>query len=152
MVATMTTIRYARGVNSLMLSSLRDSAIAESLVTKVIDCCGKAQGRAGRVTVTPSAGDHCWAPADLDRIVAEVRPVLESGDQVLIHCNSGRSRSSTAAAAVLLAMGLVSNVDAALSATVLDPATSGICRTTPHRRAVQSLRDWWISKRQIQMF
>jgi hypothetical protein len=145
----MTTLRSARiqGAAHLLICGLQDSASAEVLVSKIIDCCGKAKGRAGRVTVTPSAGDHCWSPADLDRIVAEVSPVLQAGDRVLIHCNSGRSRSSTAAAAVLLAMGLATTPDVALAATTLESS-----RTTPHRRAVQSLRDWWATKRQAQLF
>ena len=141
----MTTVRSARvaGASPLLICGLRDSAQVEATVSTIIDCCGKAAGRAGRVTITPSAGDHCWAPADLDRIVAAVCPVLSAGDRVLIHCSSGRSRSATAAAAVLLAMGLAATPDLALAATTLEPGPSGRARTAPHRRAVQSLRAWW---------
>jgi hypothetical protein len=48
---------------------------------------------------------------------------------------------------VLLAMGMATTPDLALAATTLE---SG--RTTPHRRTVQSLRDWWATKRQGQLF
>lgn len=55
-------------------------------------------------------------PADLDHVAALVREVaaIETGD-VLVHCDSGRGRAPTFAAAVLIARGLATDAADALA-------------------------------------
>ena len=111
----------------------------------VVDCCGKGPDRRNGVTAVPTAGDHRWNPDDLDRIVRLVTPRLESGAFVLVHCRSGRSRSTTAAAAVLLATGWTDDPVKAVAACQL-PGSK------PDTRCVKSLRLWWQGRVQPTLF
>lgn len=130
----------------LFVSGLTESRQVEHLMELVVDCCGRGGDRPNGIVARPSAGDHRWAPADLDRIVLEVAPRLRDGHRVLVHCRSGRSRSTTAAAAVLLDMGLAGTPDEAVRMVALGAGRP------PDRRCTVSLREWWSARRQIPLF
>lgn len=89
-------------------------------VDDIIDCTPEGcRGHAHMAKVLhlpPTGGnDHQWEMTDLDDIVELVIGCLEKGRIVLIHCNRGVSRSTTAACAVLLALGKARNVPEAIS-------------------------------------
>ncbi len=130
----------------LFVSGLIESRQVDHLMGLVVDCCGRGGDRQNGIIVKPSAGDHRWAPADLDRIVGEVAPRLRDGHRVLVHCRSGRSRSTTAAAAVLLDMGLAGTPDEAVRMVALGTGRP------PDRRCTSSLREWWSARRQGSLF
>lgn len=135
----------------LFVCGLRESLEIDHMVGLVVDCCGRGGDRTNGIVVRPSAGDHRWAIADLDRIVGAVAPVLEAGGRVNIHCRSGRSRSTTAAAAVLLAMGRATNPDDAVRMVALNAHKDGVGEA-PDRRCMTSLHEWWQSRRQTRLF
>lgn len=135
----------------LFVCGLRDSLEIDHMFGLVVDCCGRGGDRSNGIVVRPSAGDHRWAIADLDRIVGAVVPLLRSGGRVNIHCRSGRSRSTTAAAAVLLDMGRATNPDDAVRMVALNAHKNGIGES-PDRRSMASLHEWWHSRRQTRLF
>lgn len=132
----MTTVRSP--VSGLFVSGLADGLRFGHTVHLVVDCCGKGGDRPNAVFARPSAGDHRWSHGDLERIVGAVVPRLRAGHRVLIHCRSGRSRSTTAAAAVLLAMGESSDLDDAVRRSARNEGADA-----PDRRSIVSLRAWW---------
>ena len=85
----------------------------QHLFVLVVDCRGSEAVAGDRVFV-PRSGKkgNLWEPADFDEMVEVVTSALGHGP-VLIHCRVGRSRSVTAAAAVLLATGRASDPDEA---------------------------------------
>jgi len=135
----------------LFVSDLNDSLQVEHLMGLVVDCCGRGGDRPNGIVVRPTAGDHLWAPADLDRIVDAVIPRLRDGQRVLVHCKSGRSRSTTAAAAVLLVMGAASTPTEAVRMVARNAYKDGI-GDTPNRRCTASLDAWWTARRQTALF
>ena len=135
----------------LFVSGLDDSLSVESMMGLVVDCCGRGGDRPNGIIVRPTAGDHRWAPADLDRIAAAVIPHLEAGEKVNVHCRSGRSRSTTAAAAVLLAMGHAKTLEEAVHLCALDSYIDGVGKA-PDRRCMASLREWWHGRKQAPLF
>ena len=116
-----------------------------------VDCCGRGGDRTNGIVVRPTAGDHLWAPVDLDRIVDAVVPRLRDGQRVLVHCKSGRSRSTTAAAAVLLVMGAAATPTEAVRMVARNAYRDGI-GDTPNRRCTASLDAWWAARRQPALF
>jgi rhodanese-related sulfurtransferase len=108
----------------------------------VIDCHGAPATPCGcpvAVAIPKGRMAHTWSAADLDSIVSLVVPVLHEGGSVLIHCRRGVSRSATAAAAVLLQLGLADDVDAAVAA-VRHPTRR------PASASAGSLRSWWLQR------
>jgi hypothetical protein len=91
------------------------------------------------VTPTGSTG-HAWEPPDLNEIVRCVIPALKEGKTVLIYCKRGISRSTTAAAACLLAMG-----DAPTLENAIDRTRSHV--RVPASQCVGGLKRWWESQR-----
>ncbi len=84
----------------------REEAASLHGAALVIDCIGEGPLAGFRtVTCRPSVGTHGWTVEDLDRVVALGLPVLRAGGNVVVHCESGRSRSVAAAAALLVAAG-----------------------------------------------
>jgi rhodanese-related sulfurtransferase len=112
----------------LFVSGLIESRQVDHLMGLVVDCCGRGGDRPN------------------DRIVGEVAPRLRDGHRVLVHCRSGRSRSTTAAAAVLLDMGLAGTPDEAVRMVALGTGRP------PDRRCTSSLREWWSARRQGSLF
>jgi protein-tyrosine phosphatase len=129
-----------------IVCGLTDSFRVGPGVDLVVDCCGKGGVRPNGIIVIPTAGDHRWSNDDLDRIVGAVVPRLRAGHRVLIHCRSGRSRSTTAAAAVLMAMGESSDLDDAVRRSARNAGADA-----PDRRSLVSLRAWW-ERRQPSLF
>jgi len=109
----------------LWVSGLVEAREWAGAVDLVIDCLDR-YGPTGRT-------NHAWTPDDLDRIVGVVRGC--EGD-VLIHCRSGKSRSATAAAAVILDRGLASSPKAAM-----DMARLGSRRM--NSQSIGGLNRWW---------
>lgn len=132
----------------LFVCDLSDSLEIEGHMGLVVDCCGRGGNRPNGIIVRPTAGDHLWAPADLDRIVNAVIPRLEAGERVNIHCKSGRSRSTTAAAAVLLVMGKAATPTEAVRMVARNAYKDGI-GDAPNRRCTASLDAWWQGRRQV---
>ena len=92
-------------------------------VDDIIDCTPegcRSHGHQAKVLHLPPTGgnDHQWEMTDLDDIVELAIGCLEKGRIVLIHCNRGVSRSTTAACAVLLALGKARNVPEAIEMAV----------------------------------
>ena len=132
----------------LFVSGFKESIEIEGLMALVVDCCGRGGDRPNGIIVRPTAGDHLWAPADLDRIVAAVVPRLEARERVNIHCRSGRSRSTTAAAAVLLVMGYAKTPTDAVRLVARNAWKNGV-GDAPNRRCTASLDAWWEGRRQV---
>lgn len=114
----------------------------------IIDCTpeGPTHQWAAKVRHVAPQGDngHQWTRDDLDRIVGLAMNALGQGQSVLIHCNRGVSRSTCAAAAVLLAMGVTRSVNEAVT----------LCRhheRAPVKTAQASLCRWWDAHRQLQL-
>lgn len=108
----------------------------------VVDCLGATTASCGCpvVVVTPTGRTgHTWSAIDLGLIISEVVPVIEEGGTVLVHCRRGVSRSATAAAAVLLALGVVDDVDDALE-RARHP------RRRPATSSEGSLKAWWVKR------
>lgn len=133
----------------LWVSDAESADSAAPLMGIIIDCTGRAPSASNKIHARPTGvTGHSWTVEDLDRVVDWASAYLDEGKRVLIHCNRGRSRSTCAAAAVLLARGIVDTVPAALARTSMpgDPpvATSAV-----------GLRKWWEAKqeaRQERMF
>jgi hypothetical protein len=146
----MSTLRAARipgppdRPRCLWVSGLEESVRFAAHFDLVVDCCGRAGPRPNGIVVCPSAGNHRWAPEDLDRIVGAAVYRVRANRRVLIHCRSGRSRSTTAAAAVLLVLGAYDDPTAAIHAAARNPGEDGT-GDAPDRRCVASLRAWWAS-------
>lgn len=135
----------------LFIGDLEEAETVQNLMDLVVDCCGLGGDRDNGMAVVPSAGNHRWAGADLDRIVSAVRPRLMAGERVLLHCRSGRSRSTTAAAAILLAMGKAATVDQALRLCARNTHLQE-GGDAPDRRCAASLREWWHGRQQPRLF
>jgi len=91
--------------------------------------------------VPPSGSTtHAWEPSDISEIVGHVVPRLKEGGTVLIYCKRGISRSTTAAAACLLAMGEAPTLEDALD------QTRSLVRV-PASQCVGGLKRWWASHR-----
>lgn len=147
----MSTLRNptAEAVRNLFICNGEESQQVEGLVSLVVDCWGGGGKRKNGVIRRPRR-PHRWSPEDLDQIVAEVRPRLEAGERVLIHCHSGRSRSTTAAAAVLLDMRVARNPIEAVEMVALGARIGET--EEPDRRCIVSLREWWEGRCQQRLF
>ena len=108
-----------------------------------VNCTGEMPVGAGlnHVNVPPSGTTaHAWKAPDLNEIVSHAVPVLEEGKTVLIYCKRGISRSATAAAACLLAMGEAPTLEDAIEQT-----RSRV--RVPASQCVGGLKRWWESQR-----
>ena len=115
----------------------------------VLDCTGRDKPRRNLLNVRPTGStSHSWTVEDLDEIVHLVKAKRQFERKVLIHCQSGRSRSTCAAAAVLLALGLEKTVTRAIDRTKI-PGTN------VNTQSLGGLKKWWGAKlreRQISLF
>jgi len=119
-------------------------------VQAIFDCTSEGASRhphMGKVRHVPPSGknDHHWSPKDLDLITDLVSGSIRSGSKVLIHCGRGVSRSTCAAAAVLLHMGRASSVTEAV-ALACHPDRQ------PVKTALASLNSWWAGRCQLPLF
>lgn len=115
----------------------------------IIDCTSegcRGHDHMSKVVHLPPTGnnDHQWELDDLDAIVELATGCLKQGRIVLIHCNRGVSRSTTAASAVLLALGLARNVDEAIE-------MARHHERVPVKTAQNSLCRWWDRRRQLRL-
>lgn len=117
----------------------------------VIDCTGNGptKGNGKTASMCPEGRtNHDWTPRQLMKIAGGVAKHLAEGETVLIHCQRGVSRSTVAAAAVLLRMGEASTVQEALMKTRWDDRQ-------PASVTVGSLKRWWKAyqaQRQTKLF
>ena len=115
----------------------------------IIDCTseGVVHQWTDRAVHCPPTGsnDHQWTEEDLDMIVGLVEDGLVENQRVLVHCNRGVSRSTTAVAAVLLALGEVRSAHAAVE-MAKDPTRQ------PVGTSMASLTKWWAAKNQPTLF
>jgi len=93
-----------------------------------------------RVIVPSGGSPHSWSFRDLERITCLVRGALNLGKSVLIFCNRGQSRSASAAAAVLLDIGLCTAPDEAMKKVSSK-------RGRPAKASLDSVVRWWKAKR-----
>jgi len=109
----------------------------------LMDCSGKGVKSPRRVSCLPTGStSHSWTVSDLNKIVARVK--AHKGP-VVFHCHRGVSRSTCAAAAVLLDRGEALTVEEALAKTshkVHTPAT----------QSVSGLQKWWAARQQTALF
>ena len=132
----------------LFVSDRASAAIIGDDFSRVVSCIKDAPTAANCKTlvVCPSGKTaHIWEVGDLDQITTIVMMRLEVGGDVLIHCRSGVSRSTVAAAAVLLKMGHVDNVKEALKLASWEGRK-------PASQSVGSLKRWWAAQNQTSLF
>ena len=128
-------------VPNLWVSDIESAAVVGEDFDIVIDCTGKGpthgNPKVRTVSRRPSgSGSHAWTVEDLDWITKGTGYHLKAGHKVLIHCRRGVSRSATAAAAVLLKMGLAKNPKDAIRRTSFQGST-------PATACVGGLNKWW---------
>ena len=115
----------------------------------IIDCTtdGVTHAFTSKVCHVPPSGknDHNWTVEDLDIITELVAGSLARGRRVLIHCGRGVSRSSCAAAAVLLHLGKSRTIEGAVG-KARHPERE------PVKTAVAGLKGWWASRQQGRLF
>ncbi len=135
---------------SFMVANAKEVAKGGASFDQILDCTSEGVAHTHPfgeyVTHTPPTGsnDHNWTSEDLDAIVKKVSQWLEEDQWVLIHCGRGVSRSTCAAAAVLLHLGEAKTVEQAVE----------MCRDpyrVPVKTALSSLRSWWNEKRQMEL-
>jgi hypothetical protein len=109
----------------------------------IVDCLGAPNepNDGCRVEVVTPNGrtGHTWEPGDLEAVVSVAAPVLGNGGRVLIHCRRGVSRSATAAAAVILHLGIAADVEDAVNMVRRQGSR-------PANSSVGSLSRWWSSR------
>jgi protein-tyrosine phosphatase len=124
---------------NLWVSDRASAAVVGEDYDLVIDCTGNGptKGNGRTASLCPEGRtNHDWTPRQLMKIAGGVSKHLADGETVLIHCQRGVSRSSVAAAAVLLRMGVASTVQEALVKTRWDGRQ-------PASVTVGSLKRWW---------
>lgn len=130
----------------LMIAGKREVPAIGAQFDDIFDCTveGLAHEHLNKVLHIPPTGTHThrWEADDLDMIVELAEGCLDQGRRVLIHCGRGVSRSACAAAAVLLHMGKVAEVEEALA--LVKDATR-----MPVNTAQASLKRWWKDRRQM---
>ena len=117
-----------RQVATNLWVSDRDHAIQNAdNVAVIVDCLGDTHyggTRAKILRARPTGSTkHRWTVEDLDKITRIVGTIWPA-HPVMIHCKRGVSRSACAAAAVLLAAGLVETIEGAM-AVVEGPGEEG---------------------------
>lgn len=131
-----------------MVASERDAVRMAGLFDDIIDCTTEGAPHLCRdhVLHVPPTGknSHDWTSDDLDTITELAEGCLLSGRKVLIHCGRGVSRSTCAAAAVLLVMGYAKTVEQAVNLT-RDPDR------VPVKTALASLSRWWADRHQLSL-
>jgi protein-tyrosine phosphatase len=107
----------------------------------VIDCAGLLVDAPFPVEVATPSGKtaHTWTNRDLDRLVQVASPTLEAKGSVLLCCLHGRSRSATAASAILLAQGVAHDLDDAVTMVRLPGRR-------PAKSSKESLKRWWLAR------
>lgn len=142
-------LRQPLDILNLTIASEREVPTIGGQFDDIIDCTteGSQHRYRDRVLHVPPSGSnsHKWAADDLDAIVELAEGCLEKGRNVLIHCGRGVSRSTCAAAAVLLHLGHARTVEDAVALT-RHPDRQ------PVKTAVASLRTWWDARRQMELF
>lgn len=132
------------GMPNLWISDADSADDLEDMMALVVDCTGHGSRAKNKVHIAPTGkNNHTWTVDDLDRIVRVTKPYLDKGEKVLVHCERGRSRSACAVAAILLARGVVHNVDQALAIVTHESKK-------PNSHTVKSLRAWWDVKHPTQ--
>jgi len=132
-----------RPMPNLMVASAREIASCGRWADDIFDCTPEGVDHPHRDKVLhlpPTGGNsHKWSPEDLDVIVELAEGCLDKNRRVIIHCGRGVSRSTCAAAAVLLHRGVTSDVDDAV-ARARNPERQ------PVATALASLRSWWVGR------
>ena len=128
----------------LMISGKAEVAQVGVAFDDIVDCTTEGVQHLWMPAVLhcPPTGknDHNWTVEDLDTIVELVKGCLDQDRKVLIHCGRGVSRSTCAAAAVLLYLGKAQSVEEAVALT-RHPERA------PVKTALASLEAWWLTRR-----
>jgi|TARA_R110000824_G_scaffold156625_3_gene329791 protein-tyrosine phosphatase len=119
---------------NLWVSSLEEALEWASVVDCVIDCLDEHR--------PTGKTNHAWTPADLDRVV---EAALKTKGDVLVHCQSGKSRSPCAAAAILLARGEAQTPQEAMKKT-------GVEGRRMNSHSIKGLKEWWEQRNQHPLF
>jgi len=121
---------------NLWVSDRESAALVQDSFALILDCEGDGACE-NAVQVAPTGKtNHTWEAHDLERIIKLALPVLETQQDVLIHCRHGRSRSACAAAAVLIARQEAHDLEEALAKT-------RAAEKIPAVVTVASLRRWY---------
>jgi len=87
----------------------------------VVDCWGKTKDAPNKMHARPTGKtNHFWTVHDLVEIAKAAKPHLVAGRPVLIHCSRGVSRSTCAAAAVMMILGRVDTIDEGIAKARFD--------------------------------
>jgi len=130
---------------NLWVSDAKSASVLAESADLVVDCRTSRRGDTPEnvVKMAPSGKtNHSWLASDLDAIVQAVVPRLKDGQTVLIHCRRGRSRSVTAAAAVLVAAGRAKGYEDGVKMA----KHPDFC---PKSTCLGGLRDWLQSRGQL---
>jgi len=140
------TVCTFRQVSEYLWVSDRDSAVRNANnVAVIIDCLGNTtyNGTPAKILRAQPTGRtrHRWTVADLDKVAGIITQVWEKhpGCRVLVHCKRGVSRSACAAAAILLAAGLVQSLEEAMEAV-------GVPGEQVSRHSLKGLQEWWAAR------
>jgi len=135
--------------DQLWVADQKSAAILGSDFDLTVNCTGElpvARGSYMHLDQSPTGKtNHSWTASDLNRIVATVSEVIADGGTVLVFCKRGVSRSATAAAAVLLAAGVVSSIQEAID-LVRAPTRK------PANQCIGGLRKWFDDRKQLSLF
>jgi protein-tyrosine phosphatase len=131
-----------------MIAGKREVPAIGGAFDDIFDCTveGESHEHQAKVLHVPPTDTHShrWTEDDLDVISELVMGCLEQDRRVLIHCGRGVSRSTCAAAAVLLSMGRATEVEQAVE-MVRDS------KRAPVNTALASLKRWWANRRQLKL-
>ena len=133
-----------RQVATNLWVSDRDTAIENANdVAVIVDCLGDTcyGGTTAKILHIRPTGStkHRWTVEDLDKITSIIGK-LWPAHRVLVHCKRGVSRSACAAAAILLAAGLVETIEGAMAVVeVPGEEVSG--------HSMKGLREWWAARK-----
>lgn len=112
----------------------------------VVDLHGIELVTAGEVLVRTFSDGEPFPPAVLDEIYAKTERVLDQGGVVLLACEMGRSRSASAAYAMLRTIPRVGRNDAynriATQMTIPTGTKRKLSMTYPRRTTYKSASDW----------
>jgi len=120
-----------------MVSSGEEAANSLDQFGLIIDCAGVVPDHPKKVVIKPTGKtNHTWSVENLDRIVSLIDKKWREGDDVLVCCARGVSRSVTAAAAYLLFVGEATTIQSAID-TCRNPTRK------PSSHSIRGLKLWW---------
>lgn len=123
----------------LWVSDIESAAVVGADFDLVVDCTGEGptKGNGKTASLRPRGKtNHDWTEEQLTRIAKGVAKRIRKGETVLIHCRRGVSRSTVAAAAVLMRLGQAQTTREAVAKARWDGHN-------PASMSMGSLNRWW---------